>query len=657
MITSTNILIPLIKTSLEDYYGEEFSFLKYVHNNKFNLLKCFIIKDKESNNYYIYDEFHKIKVFFERKNFENYIDEFPSNFLDDINSCMILITKFKLDLSYNISFSQIRTFEFVILIYDFILDKSQKRFRDVSLIQKDVNEAVEVKLLKQFFIKDMINIKLRNSICRGNEAFSKNDYEVNEFINSNVEAFNGYYQNNNKNVLDIYNTPTIRNMGYGVFRLSLVNDILPIKEEKERDDSNKNQVNTNRKGKGKKNNKKSNNHAKSNGNCNDDKDNNNDQVDNNATTSRLEKDRLFLFNNNDDIIIETNTIKLIEYDETDERIADEHFNIYDIEMNDFISEYRNTKSIDKGDSENLEEIKIDCLDCLDFQLKENIDSNEYKDINNELSKLADEEESKDKNDKGESNLNDELSSTSDIELSTESSIDNNNTNIKCKDPYSKIKNMLLNRKIKNTNINKPNINDTNYNGLTKYFDFSILDKIKNKEILKRKKLVKMFDLNKEISLTQEIKKYLIKRCKSKRKGKSQIVNKKSLEKLLNSSGLKININEILPLFPENVNEENKNDNNELSLKETEFKTPTKTKIPGNINTANITSITNNNITNSNFNRSRERSMKKRINFNTNVTNNSTHSESKYTLEDFLKIEKYLDMNLDYLLSNLEDTMV
>lgn len=346
MITTDNVFIPLVKDCLKNYIDENISLSKLVTTHQFSKLKGYLIYDEGTSNYYIYDETYKIRIYFEKKGFENYFENFPSGYKDNIENCMILITKYKLDLNSCFTFSSIRTFDFVILVYDFVIDKSQLRNTKIKLSHKDLNSALEIKLLKQFFLKYLVSEKVTISI--------------------NDEGYRYDTKMKNDRLSKIYNTPTLKNMGYGVFRLVLFNINDSKDFDNDHDHDNSKNVIKNKKEKKKAKNKKTDiktttKNCDSNQsldlveskNINDYKDakeiygnKENEPIEENLN---LEDKRTFLFSGCDEFITKKISLNVVNFNENDEKMLDDYFKaneeVMNLELNEDINYLRLFDSI------------------------------------------------------------------------------------------------------------------------------------------------------------------------------------------------------------------------------------------------------------------------------------------------------------------------
>ena len=223
MITGSNVLISLLLNSVEDYLKGK-SFTEFIQKDQPSI-KCYLIQDEDTC-FFIYDEKYKIKVFFEKENFEKYSEDFPTNYFDNIQNSMILITRYKIDFTVSNLKAGIKNYDFCILIYDFIIDKSQQRNKKIKLKIKDINLLNQIILLKtslfKRIIREILNSHANLSINYGYGAFrldistskfflfnqfdnfivGKSKFNILEFSESDEKVIDEYFNFFNEDVIE-----------------------------------------------------------------------------------------------------------------------------------------------------------------------------------------------------------------------------------------------------------------------------------------------------------------------------------------------------------------------------------------------------------------------------------------------------------------------
>lgn len=224
------------------------NFLQHFPSIEDCYIKCYMIKD-EYNNYFIYDKQYKINVYFNKDCFESVINKFPYNYfswnannnnnnsllftkekinllkniinnkesslkdesnkfinlnhnipglyhnnIKNLGNMLILIKKYRIDITLNQSLKNTIDYNAVIIIEDFVIDPSQKRNLNIALIPiEDINKNIDIILLKQELVKNYNLFKINN--------YSNNVVNNNlDILNSNILGM--FSLNNNSIVLN-----------------------------------------------------------------------------------------------------------------------------------------------------------------------------------------------------------------------------------------------------------------------------------------------------------------------------------------------------------------------------------------------------------------------------------------------------------------------
>lgn len=296
MFAAKDVILNLIVANLES---------NFTHKNP--TLKAFIIKDKE-NNYWIYDEMYKIKIFFLKEKILKLTEDLPGE--QQIENCMLIIYSYKLDFKYHVLNDE-RFLESVILAYDFSIDFYQKRMSlTASKEKKDINENTDIKLFLQLFLRSMILKTLNTNLYEYNNTlrYDNMDNEINNNLSLKEENLH---------------------RDFGAFKISLFKDNCEriknqFTNESIINETKVNNENSNTKSKSK---SKSKNTKLSKKSCN------SKISDSKSVLSlnkfNLEQKRIFLFNDNDEFIMPYTIIKLNTFDGIDENITDEYFSYDD----------------------------------------------------------------------------------------------------------------------------------------------------------------------------------------------------------------------------------------------------------------------------------------------------------------------------------------